>query len=129
MQLLAVPAGTQLSLRNPYATEVITLLHIWLAAPDPVAAPRTEAFAYTFAGLAGQLAALVPGVLHLGCFGGRQEAVFRPQAGRLFAFVLAGAFELEGRLLHAYDGLALWECPAAELEALSPDALVLVLEF
>ncbi|WP_165699302.1 pirin family protein [Hymenobacter jejuensis] len=47
---------------------------------------------------------------------------------RFFAFVVAGAFEVEGRLLHERDGLALWDVQEVELEALSNDALVLVLE-
>jgi hypothetical protein len=42
--------------------------------------------------------------------------------------VLAGAFEAEGRLLHAKDGLALWDARAPlEIEALSDNALLLVL--
>lgn len=135
VQLLTLPAGTQVTLRNPYAEDVITLLHIWLAAPEPNTTPRAESFSYAFDCLHNQLAELVPRraqqpvSLHLGCFQGRCEALYRPQPGsRLFAFVLAGAFELAGRLLHAHDGLALWDCPEADLEALSNDALVLLLE-
>jgi len=41
---------------------------------------------------------------------------------------LEGAFEVEGRLLHARDGLALWETEKVELEALSNDAIILVME-
>ncbi|MBC6988212.1 hypothetical protein H9I52_00875 [Hymenobacter sp. BT491] len=47
---------------------------------------------------------------------------------RFFAFVVTGAFEVEGRLLHKRDGLALWYVQEVELKALSNDALVLVLE-
>jgi quercetin 2,3-dioxygenase len=35
---------------------------------------------------------------------------------------------MEGRLLHAKDSLALWDTKAVELEALSENALVLILE-
>ena len=45
-----------------------------------------------------------------------------------FAFVIEGAFELEGRLLHARDGLALWNLEKIEWEALSGGAILLVLQ-
>jgi len=35
---------------------------------------------------------------------------------------------VEGRLLHARDGLTLWETEEAEMEALSNDAIVLLIE-
>lgn len=134
VQLLTLPAGSTVKLRNPYPDAVITFLHLWLEA-DAGTPTASQGFTYQFEKLDNQLAELVPPAglpfsLSLGRFQGRHEAVYRVrEAGhRLFAFVLAGAFELEGRLLHAKDGLALWHCPAAELEALSNDALVLLLE-
>ncbi|MGI4743634.1 MAG: hypothetical protein ACRYG7_51435 [Janthinobacterium lividum] len=46
----------------------------------------------------------------------------------VFAFVLAGAFEVAGQLMHEKDGLALWDAAAAsKIEALGNDALLLVL--
>jgi hypothetical protein len=47
---------------------------------------------------------------------------------QLLAFVLAGTFELESRLLHENDCLALWEVGEVELEALSNHTIVLPLE-
>lgn len=46
----------------------------------------------------------------------------------IFVFVLQGAFETEGRLLHERDGLALWDVDKIEMEALSNDALVCLVE-
>ncbi|MNX85759.1 hypothetical protein D3C86_1176100 [compost metagenome] len=68
--------------------------------------------------------------LHLGQFAGREETLFRlsPDYKGVFCFALTGAFELCGRLLHPKDGLALWEVAEAELEALSNNALMLLLE-
>jgi len=43
-------------------------------------------------------------------------------------FVLEGAFEAEGRLLHSRDGLALWDTNEIEIEALSNDAIILLIE-
>lgn len=145
---LAMPAGTTLRLRNPFAKEeLVSILHLWLQAP-PL---PTRAVALTttfgtrlaerenelvelvgFAPVLGQAAACtraLPFALSLGRFAGRHEAVYKVVPGNtLFAFVIGGAFELEGRLLHEKDGLALWNAAEIELEALSNHALVLVLE-
>jgi quercetin 2,3-dioxygenase len=46
----------------------------------------------------------------------------------LFAgFVLQGAFEAEGRLLHERGGLALWDAGEIEIEALSNNAILLLI--
>jgi hypothetical protein len=47
---------------------------------------------------------------------------------RLVAFGLAGAFELESRLLHEKDCVALWDVEEIKLEALRNHAIVLLLE-
>ncbi|NML64033.1 hypothetical protein HHL22_02330 [Hymenobacter sp. RP-2-7] len=132
--VLPLPAGSTVHLHNPYDDAVITFLHLWLAPAAVPAAART--FTYSFGQLNNQLAKLVPlggalpAGLHLGCFQGRCEAEYTTQPGgnQLFAFVLAGAFELQNRLLHAGDGLGLTHCAQVELEALSNNALVLLLE-
>ncbi|MBX0290849.1 hypothetical protein K3G63_10390 [Hymenobacter sp. HSC-4F20] len=134
-----LPPGATLELRNPYATEAVSFLHLWLAAELPISAGPTV-FQYAFEELENALASIVSGsspetsqlpfALSLGRFAGRHEAVYRAASpsSLLFTYVLAGAFEAEGRLLHAKDGLALWDAEQFELEALSNNALVVVLE-
>lgn len=135
VQVLTLPAGSTLRLRNPYPDHLISLLHLWVRADAP--APAVEpAAGFSFDALANRLTPLLPTTaglpftLSLGRFAGRHEATYALAPGRLFfGFVLAGAFEAEGRLLHAQDGLALWEAAAPiELEALSDNALLLVLD-
>jgi redox-sensitive bicupin YhaK (pirin superfamily) len=140
MVTLAVPAGTPLRLRNPFADELVSLLHLWVRAPAPLGAPAGLTSAFDAQALENRLCELVdapaqrtlphlPFSLSLGRFAGRHEAVYKVAPGNtLFAFVIAGAFELEGRLLHEKDGLALWNAAEIELEALSNHALLLVLE-
>jgi len=143
---IAAPAGTTLTLRNPFANELSSFLHVWVRATKPPAVPHPAiAMTTVFDGpmLENQLRELVsarieeyppiepnlPLVLSLGRFMGRHEAVYHVTPGSsLFAFVIAGAFEVEGRLLHEKDGLALWNVAEIALEALSNHALVLVLE-
>ena len=71
-----------------------------------------------------------PFSISIGKFDGRGETTYRVKnkdAG-LFVFVLEGAFEVQGTLLHARDGLALWETDEVEMEALSNDAIILLVE-
>ncbi|MBC6697087.1 pirin family protein [Hymenobacter puniceus] len=136
LHLLHLPAGGTLHFANPYPTDVISFLHVWLdALPDPISSAVVE---FQFSDLRNQLAPLLSPMastgpssrLALGQFDGRAETTYRlaDPAGSVFVFVLVGAFEVEGRLLHEKDGLALWDTAAVELEALSPAALVLVVE-
>lgn len=46
----------------------------------------------------------------------------------VFVFVVNGAFEVQNRLLHERDGLALWDTEIIEAEALSNDAILIILE-
>lgn len=66
----------------------------------------------------------------IGQFDGRSEAAYhvKNKEAYVFFYIIAGAFEIGGRLLHAEDGLALWDVENVELEALSENAIVLLLE-
>lgn len=138
IQVLALPAHTTFQLINPHKNELITFLHLWLQAEQPTATASSERFAFQLAAVENQLKEVVstnvakhtfPFALSIGRFAGRQEAVYKLENGAaMFAFVLAGAFEVEGRLLHEKDGLALWDTQEVEVEALSNNALLLVLE-
>ncbi|NEU09358.1 hypothetical protein GZH53_13620 [Flavihumibacter sp. R14] len=72
----------------------------------------------------------LPFSVNIGAFAGREETIFRLQDERsvLLAYVIAGAFEIEGRLLEAGDALELWDIREAELEALSNQAIIVLLE-
>jgi hypothetical protein len=133
--VLTLPAGSLLQLKNPFETELVSFLHLWLLADAPVSVAVHQA-AFGFDEAPNSLLRLLPSgaslplTAHLGRFAGRHEAIYRlsnPRAS-LYAFVLTGAFEIEGRLMHGKDGLALWNAAEIELEALSNDAVVLVLE-
>ncbi|GAB3584771.1 pirin family protein [Hymenobacter daeguensis] len=134
--LLTLPAGSVLQVGNPFATELVGFLHIWLLADAPVSAVTAQQAPFRFADSPSALMPLflaAPGrplAASIGQFAGRREAIYRPSspAASVYAFVLAGAFEVEGRLMHEKDGLALWDTAEFELEALSNDAVVLVLE-
>jgi len=71
----------------------------------------------------------VPFKIGVSRFKGRGENNYTlPPASTLYTFVLVGAFEIDGRLLHERDGLAIWDTDKVEMEALSNDAILLTIE-
>jgi hypothetical protein len=125
-----------LHVKNPFGAELVSFLHIWLLAAAPVLAVVARQGAFSFDSSPNGLVPLVsdtpsmPLKASIGQFTGRQEAIYRlaSPAASVYALVLTGAFELEGRLLHEKDGLALWDASSVELEALSNGAVLLLLE-
>lgn len=109
--LLAVPAGGTRHFTNPHANALITFLHIWLAAEAGQRAPPASASLSTPPALPTGWPRWCPPPARrpfrasLGRFTGQAEAVYclHSSTARFFTFVLAGAFEVEGRLLHAHD--------------------------
>lgn len=71
----------------------------------------------------------VPFKVSLGRFKGRGESEYQlNDTAVLYCFVLSGAFEIDGRLLHERDGIALWATEKVEMEALSEQAILLTVE-
>lgn len=67
----------------------------------------------------------------IGRYDGREEGIYEvqnPDAHGVFVFVIEGAFEVQNRLLHARDGLSLINVAEVDFEALSNDAMLLILE-
>lgn len=131
--------GTTIQIKNPFKKELINFLQIWIKAckePQP-----TQCFLSTYdvnesinslTGILHQNTGTsgLPFFLSVGKFSGRGETTYQPQKNdsQIFVFVIEGAFEVAGRLLHAKDGLALWETKEVEMEALSNDAIILLIE-
>lgn len=70
------------------------------------------------------------GLGFIGFYDGRKEGFYNLKNSKngVFVFVIQGAFEIENRLLEAKDGLALKEVSEIEWEALSENAVLLVIE-
>ena len=66
----------------------------------------------------------------IGIYEGRKEGFYKLKnpSNVIFVFVINGAFEVENRLLESKDGLRLQEIDNIEWEALSENAILLVLE-
>jgi len=133
--------GDTITINNPFREEHVNFLQIWIRAGKTKMAAAKELVTYD--DVNENLNSLVkitpvissnrelPFILSIGKFSGRGETVYLPKNKKnaLFVFVIEGAFEVEGRLLHGRDGLGLWETGVVEMEALSNDAIVLVAEY
>lgn len=131
-QVYTAKKDTSILIGNPYDDELINFLQIWIRQP---AAVQSESLLTSF-DLVHNKNKLVEinktGSFYksfIGKFRGREEAVHTldPDNG-LFVFVLEGAFEVQYRLLETRDSLALWNIQKVELEALSNEAIILLLE-
>ncbi len=67
---------------------------------------------------------------YIGMYQGRREERFTlKNAGHgVFIYVINGAFEVQGRLLEYRDGLSLWDMNEIGFEALSNNAMIMLLE-
>ncbi|MEZ4900467.1 MAG: hypothetical protein R2822_01180 [Spirosomataceae bacterium] len=66
----------------------------------------------------------------IGQYNGREEGLYNltnTQHG-IFVFVIEGVFEVQNRLLHARDGLSLQNVASIDFEALSNEAILVLLE-
>jgi redox-sensitive bicupin YhaK (pirin superfamily) len=135
-QVFTTPGDTRYEIGNPYNDELVNFLQVWIR--KPVATDDNWPQVHSF-DINNNRNRLIP--MHtdaaasfnysIGKYKGREESVYTLSDARngLFVFVLEGAFEVQYRLLHARDGLAIWEAEEVELEALSNDAIILTLEF
>lgn len=130
---------SKLVLENPFKDYLVSVLVIMVVKPNP----SDMAGVYTYNNVNEHINALVPVLpepqqynknilaVALGLFAGRGEAIYAPVQNIPTAttvFVLQGAFEVDGRLLHQGDTLVVWNAPYMEMEALSNRAMLLLLE-
>ncbi|TMI96721.1 MAG: hypothetical protein E6H06_03200 [Bacteroidetes bacterium] len=131
--------GSKFEITNPYDEELVNFLQIWMRADEQ---EGIKAFLSTYRNVNDNLNNIIPVfwdakktfspfyAISIGKFSGRGETVYNRKYNDtgIFIYVLDGVFEVEGRLLHRRDALALWNREVVELEALSNDAFILVLE-
>ena len=152
VQLVRAPKGVTFELTNPFESELVKFLQVWCKNSDIKASSNPLLYSFDLDGNKNRLvelftpspAALLNAFapLHasqnfaglpvglIGKFMGREEAVYQvmDSSKGIWAFVIEGVFEVQYRLLHPGDGLALWGVQEVELEALSNDAIIFLVE-
>ena len=128
-QLLHIPKGGFVRIINPFEHELVNFLQLWIKAPANEGTNQLTTF--NLNENKNRLISLFDTInLSIGQFDGRAEAEYKPNntGAALFMFVIDGEFEAQHRLLHARDGLALWDVAGLEMEAVINNAIILLLE-
>ncbi|MFN8291255.1 MAG: hypothetical protein U0U70_13445 [Chitinophagaceae bacterium] len=136
---LAMETACTLQIKNPFKDELVNYIQLWIRAPRPEieAMPVVSTFDVNkFQNCLMKISPqrmreeLLPYSFSLGKFSGRGETSYYPRnpAAGSFVFVLEGAFEVAGRLMHARDGLALYDLDLIEMEALSNGAIMMLID-
>lgn len=130
-QILKMKKGSTFELQNPYEKELINYLQIRFSGSH---FSQNDTAGYTFSfQKQDELLPLYEGKnyrISIGIFSARSEAAYSLQdvQNGLFAFVIAGAFEFENRLLESRDALSISEINQIELESLTENAILLLIE-
>jgi redox-sensitive bicupin YhaK (pirin superfamily) len=138
-QLQLFSAATQMNyeITNPFEKdELVNFLQIWLYKNEGVFTAHTHQFDFDLSLTNHLHKVLYPANLHqkaycyIGKYEGRKkdDYVLKNKNNGVFAFVIEGVFEVQDRLLHAKDGLAIWDADEIDFEALSNGAILLLLE-
>jgi hypothetical protein len=138
-QTLFISAPAEIIVKNCYESELINFIIVGFDdAPDSTTGSVSDAISgfkssfdlSTGNGRLIEISTSEVCCVHLGQFAGRDNLAFsvKENAKGIFAFVIEGAFEFENRLLESRDGLGLRGFLAIEFEALSENAIVLILE-
>jgi quercetin 2,3-dioxygenase len=119
-----------LELTNPYEDELINYVYLQLKA-KPQDETRHWIVDFDLDASRNKLVHLFEEpLISIGRFDGRATGSYVPRdpAKGVFVFVLEGAFEVQDRLLQPRDGLALWNVADIEFEALSNEAIVMLID-
>lgn len=146
--LLLMTAGMNYTISNPYDTESINFLQMWLAKPFRDFSPAFSLHQFDLTRKNTLLPIMGTGdgetdneaghSIFIGQYDGRQDGLYsitprtndRSRGNPIFVFVLQGAFEVANRLLQEQDGLALMyeQAGVLDFEALSNDAILLIFD-
>jgi quercetin 2,3-dioxygenase len=139
LQIIKAPEGAEIELLNCYKNELINFIQARVKAGVTGGYDGNQLFTFNLDENKNRLIEITAStaaesgnpVVSIGKFAGRREVTYELKNSRnnLFVFVIEGVFEVQGRLLHARDGLGLWnEAEKIGLEALSNNAIVLIIE-
>jgi len=130
IQMLQLAKGATFELKNPYESELINYLQIRLSASikNDQNFIKKE-FDFKTRNTLFDIHENETTKISIGIFEGRKEGFYALKNNNgAFAFVINGAFEFQNRLLESRDGIAIWDIVEIEFEALSENAILLLIE-
>lgn len=141
-QILPLSPAMKYEISNPYETELINFIEIWLTDQSSEFTPESQQIHFDLTDTNKLLPFFLTNASNtdshsqsrgfIGKYDGRKDEVYplKNIGNGVFIFILNGAFEVQNRLLHERDGLALTTIKHGEVafEALSNNAILLLLE-
>lgn len=136
LQIITCDKDGSITINNPFKGGIVNFLQIGIRAVEVVTTRANSISDYNINMYPNELIKIspdklsLPFIISIGKFNGREEAIqqLKNKNAGAFAFVIEGAFEIQGRLLHAGDALALWNISEIEIEAFSNEAILLLIE-
>ena len=131
-----IEKGSPYTFNNPYEKEWINYLHIGFKSNSS----RSEHASYlqgiefekmnTLVSLDFKKSTEGPCAGYIGIYESRkkEDYILKDPKNGLFVYVIKGAFDFEGRLLEYRDGLSMWDINEVEFEALTENAIIMLLE-
>ncbi|SCY47683.1 pirin family protein [Flavobacterium caeni] len=127
--------GNAYQLTNPYKNDLVNYLQIWFKTDKTKTGFSQRSFELdvrnNLVPIFGDKPMLQPNSLgFIGLYDGRQEGTYtlKNRKNGLFVFVINGAFEFDNRLIETRDGLSIVGAQTVEFEALSANAMLLLIE-
>jgi quercetin 2,3-dioxygenase len=137
LQLFSAAKQMSYEISNPFENgELVNFLQIWLYKNKSVFTVKTQLFNFDLLQINQLQSIISPANLqqsaycYIGKYQGRKkgEYILKNKKNGIYAFVIEGVFEVQDRLLHTKDGLAMWDAEEIDFEALSNGAILLLLE-
>jgi quercetin 2,3-dioxygenase len=132
-QFVELAKGSCFWLLNPYEDELINVIHFWIRLPMSRNNKEETLQRFNIDLEKNQWVELQDSRKAKTCIAkvaGRQELTYhvKEKGNGLFIFIIEGAFEVQNVLLEDRDALALADAEELELEALSNDAIIVLIE-
>ncbi len=132
-ELLIINADTLLKVYNPYNDHLVNYLLIYITA-NAFPEATNDKMAFDLDDYKNEILPVLDKddiKISLGKLEMRREATYYSDRNQRtsFCFVIQGSFEIEGRLLHARDALAVWGTDLLEIESLGKESILLLIEF
>lgn len=140
VQIFAAAKGMAYEISNPYTDELVNFIQIWLKNDEPFFETKVQeahmdlntrnTLSLVFSPDPDHLRIQQQAFCYIGKYTGRTDGIYQlknPDNG-IFVFIIEGAFEVQNRLMEARDGLSLRNLDTLEFEALSNDAIILIME-
>ncbi|AWI25116.1 pirin family protein [Flavobacterium pallidum] len=132
IRIFSAQKNMAFDLVNPYEGEPINYLQIWISNKREDFAPFSFQHKFDFS-TRNQLMPLYESSFascRMGIYGRRNEGNYTmaDKQNGLFAFVISGTFEFDGRILEHRDSVSTWKINRVSFRALSENAVILLIE-